>query len=68
MEVQDLFKETIAEFTENGLDAELDDELGYSTPTRTRIQMTAGMAKATKPCARDSEKARSLYPRSKRRI
>ena len=25
-----LFKETIAEFMENGLDAELDDELGYS--------------------------------------
>ena len=27
---QSLFKETIAEFMENGLDAELDDELGYS--------------------------------------
>lgn len=25
-----LFKETIAEFMENGLEAELDDELGYS--------------------------------------
>ncbi len=29
-DIQDLFKETIAEFMENGLDAELDDELGYS--------------------------------------
>ena len=29
-DIQNLFKETIAEFTENGLDAELDDELGYS--------------------------------------
>lgn len=27
---QSLFKETIAEFMENSLDAELDDELGYS--------------------------------------
>ena len=27
--IQNLFKETIAEFMENGLDAELDDELGY---------------------------------------
>lgn len=29
-DIQDLFKETIAEFMENGLDAELDTELGYS--------------------------------------
>ena len=29
-EIQDLFKETIAEFMENGLEAELDEELGYS--------------------------------------
>jgi putative transposase len=29
-DIHDLFKETIAEFMENGLDAELDDELGYS--------------------------------------
>ena len=28
--IQDLFKETIAEFMENGLEAELDEELGYS--------------------------------------
>ena len=28
--IQNLFKETIAEFMENGLEAELDDELGYS--------------------------------------
>ena len=27
--IQNLFKETIAEFMENGLEAELDDELGY---------------------------------------
>ena len=29
-DIQNLFKETIAEIMENGLDAELDDELGYS--------------------------------------
>ena len=29
-DIQDLFKETIAEFMERGLEAELDDELGYA--------------------------------------
>lgn len=29
-DIQNLFKETIGEFMENGLEAELDDELGYS--------------------------------------
>lgn len=29
-DIQDLFKETIAEFMENGLEAELDEELGYN--------------------------------------
>ena len=29
-DIQELFKETIAEFMESGLDAELDEELGYS--------------------------------------
>ena len=29
-DIQNLFKETIAEFMENGLDAELEHELGYS--------------------------------------
>ena len=29
-DIQNLFKETIAEFMENGLEAELDDELGYN--------------------------------------
>ncbi len=29
-DIRNLFKETIAEFVENGLDVELDDELGYS--------------------------------------
>ncbi len=29
-DIQELFKETIAEFMEDGLDADLDEELGYS--------------------------------------
>jgi len=29
-DIQNLFKETIAKFIENGLDAELDNEMGYS--------------------------------------
>lgn len=29
-DIQNLFRETIAEFMENGLEAESDDELGYS--------------------------------------
>ena len=29
-DIQDLFKETIAGFMENGLEAELDEDLGYS--------------------------------------
>lgn len=29
-DIQNLFKETIAEFMENSLDADLDDELDYS--------------------------------------
>ena len=28
-DIQNLFKETIAEFMENGLEAELDEDLGY---------------------------------------
>ena len=29
-DIQNLFKETVAELMENGLEAKLDDELGYS--------------------------------------
>ena len=29
-DIQNLFRETIAEFMENGLEAELDEDLGYS--------------------------------------
>lgn len=58
-DIQRLFKETIAEFMENGLDAELDDELGYSRydyKTRT----TAGTDTAARPCAPASAMWRCL--------
>ena len=51
-DIQNLFKETIAEFMENGLEAELDDELGYSnTTTGTKTRITAATATAAKRCA-----------------
>ena len=46
-DIQKLFKETIAEFMENGLDAELDEELGYSRyDYRNKETDTAGMVTA----------------------
>ena len=48
-DIQELFKDTIAEFMENSLEAELDDQLGMTARTRTRI--TAGTGTAAKPCA-----------------
>ena len=52
-DIQSLFKETIAEFMENGLDAELDDELGYSRYDykKIRTRTTAGTGTAAKRCA-----------------
>lgn len=42
---QNLFKDMIGSFVENGLEGELEDELGTgSTITRTRKRITAGMA------------------------
>ena len=51
-DIQNLFKETIAEFIENGLEAELDDELGYSKyDYRSKNTTTAATATAAKRCA-----------------
>ena len=51
-DIQNLFKETIAEFMENGLEAELEDELGYAnTTTRIKTPTTAATATAAKRCA-----------------
>ena len=45
-DIQNLFKETIAEFMEDGLDAEMTEEL-----PRTRTQITAGTGIAPRRCA-----------------
>lgn len=50
VDIQNLFKETIAEFMENSLDAELDDELGYSKYDY-RSKDTAEMAIVARRCA-----------------
>ena len=55
-DIQSLFKETIAEFMKNGLDAELGDELGCSKYDWT----TAGTGTAAKRCAPASAMRR--YP------
>ena len=62
-DIQDLFKKTIAEFMENGLEAELDDELGYSnTTTKARSLTTAETATAVKLCTQVSEMLRYPFP------
>ena len=50
-DIQSLFKEAISEFMENGLEAELDDELGTaSMTTRIRTQITAATGTVIKHC------------------
>ena len=52
-DIQNLFKEDIAEFMANGLEAELDEELGYSkasTTIRIKPPTIAATAIAAKPC------------------
>ena len=52
-DIQNLFKETIGEFMENGLEAELDDELGYSKyDYKIRTRITAAMDTAVRRCVR----------------
>ena len=51
-DIQELFKDTIAEFMENGLEAELDDQLGYNRyDYKNKEWITAGTGTAAKPCA-----------------
>ena len=51
-DIHELFKDTIAEFMENGLEAELDDQLGYSRyDYKNKDTDTAGTGTAAKPCA-----------------
>lgn len=62
-DIQDLFKETIAEFMENGLEAELDEDLGYSKyDYKTRLQTAAGTVTAAKICGQVSAMSRFLFP------
>ena len=62
-DIQNLFKETIAEFMENGLEAELEDELGYSRyDYRTRPRTTAATATAARRCAPASEMWKCPFP------
>ena len=62
-DIQNLFKETIAEFIENGLEAELDDELGYSnTTTGAKTPTTAATATAARRCAPASEMWKCPFP------
>ena len=65
-DIQNLFKETIAEFMENGLEAELDDELGYRMTTRTRIPTTAATATAAKHCVPALAMWRYRFPETER--
>ena len=51
-DIQELFNDTIAEFMENGLEAELDDQLGYNRyDYKNKERITAGTGTAAKPCA-----------------
>ena len=53
-DIQNLFKETIAEFMENGLEAELDGELGYSKYDY-KNKDTDNSRKALRPSFGDAE-------------
>lgn len=57
-DIQNLFKETIAEFMENGLEAELDENLGYSKYD----YKNKATATAAKICGPVSAKSRFLFP------
>ena len=62
-DIQNLFKETIAEFMENGLEAELDDELGTAGMiTGARTPRTAATVTAAKRCAQVSVMSKYLFP------
>ncbi len=68
-EIQNLFRETIAEFMENGVDAELDEELGYSRydyrnretdnsrngHSSKRLKTSFGEVEVSVPCDRKGE-------------
>ena len=64
-DIQNLFKETIAEFMENGLEAELDEELGYSKydykNKATDNSRNGHSSKTLRTSFGDEEKILSMY-------
>lgn len=62
-DIQQLFRETVAEFMENGLDSELDEHLGYDRyDTKEKRQTTAGTVTAAKRSEPASETQPSRSP------
>lgn len=60
-DIQQLFRETIVEFMENGLDSELDEHLGYDRYD-TKEKTTAGTVTAAKRSEPASETQPSRFP------
>ena len=66
-DIQNLFKETIAEFMENGLEAELEDELGYSRyDYRNKATDNAATATAARRCVPASEMWKCPFPATRK--
>ncbi len=66
-DIQNLFKETIAEFMENGLDTELDDELGYSKyDYRNKDTDNSRNGHSSKPCKPASAMWACRFPETAR--
>ena len=62
-DIQNLFKETIAEFMENGLEAELEDELGYSRyDYRNKATDNSRNGHAARRCAPASQMWKCPFP------
>ena len=62
-DIQNLFKETIAEFMENGLEAELDEDLGYSRyDYKNKATDNSGMVIAAKRFGPALETWKSRFP------
>lgn len=62
-DIQNLFKETIAEFMENGLEAELDEDLGYSKyDYKNKATDNSRNGHSSKICGPVSARSRFLFP------
>ena len=62
-DIQNLFRETIAEFMENDMEAELKDEPGYSRyDYRNKARTTAATRTAARRCAPASEMWKCPFP------